>query len=1370
MVTALVSDFRYFTSLGAKRLKRVSTMKNIAAEHAASRRDMPTPQGALRGQSERRNGVLLLIVLSMLTLFLMLGAAYLVVSTRSRETARAFARLAMQSENIRVQPDRLLDAAFLTIVRGGTSPFILAKPEPPLTLPAAVDFESILADKYGTSVTATASTVTTINGLPLLSVRGLVMSNTTSIAHAIELQGRTITLLGAGRKPTSHRIMKAEITGTAGTTATADLTIDNLSSRIPFQLPGNNVPVVINGRDFDGHANNEPWDGFDDNNVFLSHVAPLDIFHTGSNSVSGTATASPSVSSSEIRKVGFVRSGTTPAVIEMLGGGPPGFPFGADNDNDGVKDGFFFDIGLPSITLANGETLRLDVSALVVDLDSRFNVNAHGSLAPMTYPQSHSGWADSTALPGRSTMPLGSGYGPAEINASFMFPLSLSGTPPYSASRWGNGAYDPYLYIFSGISSNSQTKVVRPSTSRFGGSTARALVNAEGRYGETPAIAANSTAMANAEFDNADNPYPLARPGKALEDDELSQFNDRAITPDANNAIAVNLNAGVPPQWWNGQNNYNWTTGVGNIPTPRGVFNSPPDLHGRMITTTGTPSGILPRLIFAKPEWGDGETKDDPYELRLDARAPRSGVLSSAATTSDNLFNASELEAILRPYDIDSAHLPSRLRVALGSAAEEARLKVTTETWDTTMVTGTAAHKIREWAKTVSGTLSGTSAITGVLGGELARGERLNINRPLTSDKPDVYSATHSYYKQRQALFKDLYTLLVALGQPASIETAQWAANVVDFRDADSTMTPFEFDTNPRDGWDVNNDASNETQEEKEKGQRGLVWGAERPELFIAETSAWEDDNTGELFVMLHRPWNCAAYGAQTNTTPGEPLDKDLDYLLNGDPTNQLDLGKKSDGKLFSDTGTYPIWRLRIKDDASGAVCYARFDINTSGTASEHASSSVTSDETTPKLDIDSWLCVMGNNSLSATIPPAIPKLTMSGTFRVPGTLPTTTGPDRTATVYLERLTDPTAAVSTSVWNTGSNSVPMYAVVDQATVKVVNRTQVAGAVPPGKEPVVSTRKKATVWKSDFSTTASSYSLSPDHLRGGQPVWFPWNNRPYISSAELLLVPGNDSVNMLLSYAKPSSSSNGLSGMAGGSPPISQTIFDALTVPTRYAAIHTTLNSTRAAILETATGIFPETTPVAQLSSYREPGRVNLNTVTSEDVWNAVVAGPLTVTGTAASAGDPQPIKTRKDAGLTTSPAKNMAELLALSGSIATSLATTVSDVELEDKNGNGVLDYGEDTNGNGVLDFIRLPKSLNPAHELYTATRLANTATIRSNVYGIWITLRESVADDPDSIKLHRAFYIFDRSIPVGFEPGKDHNVWDAVLLRRIIE
>ncbi len=35
---------------------------------------------------------------------------------------------------------------------------------------------------------------------------------------------------------------------------------------------------------------------------------------------------------------------------------------------------------------------------------------------------------------------------------------------------------------------------------------------------------------------------------------------------------------------------------------------------------------------------------------------------------------------------------------------------------------------------------------------------------------------------------------------------AQWAINVVDFRDADAIMTPFEYDMNPFNGWSVDGD------------------------------------------------------------------------------------------------------------------------------------------------------------------------------------------------------------------------------------------------------------------------------------------------------------------------------------------------------------------------------------------------------------------------------------------------------------------------------------------------------------------------------------------------------------------------------------
>ena len=43
-----------------------------------------------RGPAAPRRGVLLLVVLSMLTLFMMLGVAYVIMASRARESSRAF--------------------------------------------------------------------------------------------------------------------------------------------------------------------------------------------------------------------------------------------------------------------------------------------------------------------------------------------------------------------------------------------------------------------------------------------------------------------------------------------------------------------------------------------------------------------------------------------------------------------------------------------------------------------------------------------------------------------------------------------------------------------------------------------------------------------------------------------------------------------------------------------------------------------------------------------------------------------------------------------------------------------------------------------------------------------------------------------------------------------------------------------------------------------------------------------------------------------------------------------------------------------------------------------------------------------------------
>jgi hypothetical protein len=77
--------------------------------------------------------------------------------------------------------------------------------------------------------------------------------------------------------------------------------------------------------------------------------------------------------------------------------------------------------------------------------------------------------------------------------------------------------------------------------------------------------------------------------------------------------------------------------------------------------------------------------------------------------------------------------------------------------------------------------------------------------------------------------------------------------------------------------------------------------------------------------------------------------------------------------------------------------------------------------------------------------------------------------------------------------------------------------------------------------------------------------------------------------------------------------------------------------------------------------------------------------------------------------------------------------------------------------------------------------RFANLTTTRSNVYAIWITIgyfEVNAAGVPiNELNLetgenrrHRGFFIVDRSIPVAYQRGVNHNVDKTILLRRYIE
>jgi hypothetical protein len=124
--------------------------------------------------------------------------------------------------------------------------------------------------------------------------------------------------------------------------------------------------------------------------------------------------------------------------------------------------------------------------------------------------------------------------------------------------------------------------------------------------------------------------------------------------------------------------------------------------------------------------------------------------------------------------------------------------------------------------------------------------------------------------------------------QEVARRVAQWAINVVDFRDPDNIMTAFEYDPNPFNGWDCVAPApptpGNPNSPPKINGipdaqyaldnpDVQLVWGAERPELVMTETVAWHDrrtDNTGSENVFPP--------GEQPELMDKEGTEEDRDY------------------------------------------------------------------------------------------------------------------------------------------------------------------------------------------------------------------------------------------------------------------------------------------------------------------------------------------------------------------------------------------------------------------------------------------------------------------------------------------------------------
>ena len=129
-------------------------------------------------------------------------------------------------------------------------------------------------------------------------------------------------------------------------------------------------------------------------------------------------------------------------------------PWDVDNDNDGVPDSVWVDLGDPVAQAEDGTLYKPLYAFLIVDLDSRLNVNAHGLVDDLRSPQldstiesRHRRWTWQSCrttssrgwhgLNSSNYLAPGSGYGPAGNQSAAVCSRPICPeTPPLCRRHW----------------------------------------------------------------------------------------------------------------------------------------------------------------------------------------------------------------------------------------------------------------------------------------------------------------------------------------------------------------------------------------------------------------------------------------------------------------------------------------------------------------------------------------------------------------------------------------------------------------------------------------------------------------------------------------------------------------------------------------------------------------------------------------------------------------------------------------------------------------------------------------------------------------------------------------------------------------------
>lgn len=566
-----------------------------------------------------------------------------------------------------------------------------------------------------------------------------------------------------------------------------------------------------------------------------------------------------------------------------------------DNDGDGINDGVWLDIGLPIQTDMRGRVFKPLVSFLVIDMDGKLNVNAHGNLTHLDPNTGGAFVAQRIPLLGSVAGGVdvanpfrGQGYGPPEINLASVFPF---------------GPGSDLQMLMTGVAAGPGVPADIP-----------------GRYGfdGTPGV---------------DDPFVDAF--------MQNKWNGHPVDSIPNGGLLSTLGA---PTLFGSPLDHQGRFGIGFPDFFRTNLLSNPYDAGS--PTFDVPIG-MPVMDVLVSNWsatlgrGD-EFNNSAYEMSF----RRESAITASGGAIDTPFTPREMERVLRRYDSDSIMLPARLREFTNATlgAESARLAFTTDSYEVPVPPTHLVNDLRQLLIDMNGLTVDASGnmsdadeafvnqnVFTMLSPDIVKGLKMDPNRPFGNGRDDngdgvvdnywhsadpainealsaqplpqansivslantgfdtdndgVYVNDPDAHLAHQVFARHLYVMTLLTTQYVDrngdgvvdaadwydydptdfdyngdgvgnglddvlayrVDVAQWAINVANFRDRDATMQPFEYDLNPWDGWDVNHILDDDTLpggRVENPALTRVAWGVERPEMVISETLANHDRRT----------------------------------------------------------------------------------------------------------------------------------------------------------------------------------------------------------------------------------------------------------------------------------------------------------------------------------------------------------------------------------------------------------------------------------------------------------------------------------------------------------------------------------------------